>query len=152
MKTRTVLIALTALALAAVALVGCSEPAEKKMVGIVTTAEASALQVDDQPGAGAELEVARVLAPDPSWVVVHLDDNGKPGERVGLLHVDKGESTGIAVELKSGVELTDKLIVALHADRATPGTFDFDMEKFEASPDKPYFIDGKELAVVVSVR
>jgi hypothetical protein len=85
-------------------------------------------------------------------VVVHLDVDGKPGERVGLVHVDGGESRVVDVALDPKVELTDKLLVALHADRGIVGKFEFDMGKFETSPDKPYFVEGMELATAVAVR
>jgi hypothetical protein len=77
---------------------------------------------------------------------------GKPGDRVGVAHVDGGESRGVSVTLDPKAKLTDKLLVALHADRGIPGTFEFDMSRFESSPDKPYFIDGMELAKAVRVR
>jgi hypothetical protein len=82
---------------------------------------------------------------------VHLDEGGKPGDRIGLLAVPAGTSTNVTVPIDS-VELTDKLIVALHADHGVAGTFEFNMKAFATSPDKPYFVDGKELAREVVVR
>jgi hypothetical protein len=125
---------------------------EPKMLGVVVAAKNAALEVKDQPGPGSILVVDRVLAPGPSWVVVHLDMDGKPGERVGLVHVDGGESRVVDVALDPNVQLTDKLLVALHADRGVVGQFEFDMDKFETSPDKPYFVNGMELATAVAVR
>ena len=46
---------------------------------------------------------------------------------------------------------TSNVIVAVHADRGEAGEFDFDMMNKEMSPDRPYFVDGKELATVVTV-
>jgi hypothetical protein len=125
---------------------------EAKMLGVVVAAKNAALEVKDQPGVTSTLVVDRVLAPGASWVVVHLDMDGKPGERVGILHVDGGESSNLTVPLDPKVKLTEKLLVALHADRGVAGTFEFDMDKFETSPDKPYFIDGMELAKAIVVR
>jgi hypothetical protein len=82
--------------------------------------------------------------------VVHADEDGTPGERVGLAHVEGGESYRVKVPL-DGVT-TDNVIVAVHADRGTPNEFDFDMMNKEMSPDRPYFVDEKELASVVNVR
>jgi hypothetical protein len=65
--------------------------------------------------------------------------------------VPTGVGSGVSVTLTEA-PTTEKVIVALHGDKGTPGTFDFDMEAFAASPDKPYFIDGKELALEVQVR
>jgi hypothetical protein len=149
--TRTAPALLLVMALS-LGLAACAPAGEKKMAGVITTAEQAALVVVDQPGASGTLTVDRVLSPEPAWIVVHLDDNGKPGTRVGLLHVDAGENTALEVDLDPAAELTDRLLVALHADRGTPDAFDFDMEKFDASPDKPFFIDGKELATAVRVK
>jgi hypothetical protein len=125
---------------------------ETKMLGVVVAAKNAAFDVRDQPGVFTTIAVGPVLAPGPSWVVVHLDMDGKPGPRVGLAHVDAGETRTVTVVLDPKIELTEKLLVALHADRGVTGAFEFDMDKFEASPDKPYFVDGMELAKAVRVR
>lgn len=149
-------IALAAMLIAALALVGCTSPAEAEksdnpeVWGYVTAAKSAQLEIDvDQLGAD-ELVVDRVLSPGDAWVVVHADDNGKPGMRIGLTRIDKGETTDVKVELEDVT--TDKVIVAIHADRGTKGEFDFDMMNPTMSPDRPYFVDEKELAQVVTVR
>ena len=76
--------------------------------------------------------------------------NGKPGMRVGLAPVKRGESLDVKVPLKDLT--TPKVIVAVHADKGTAGEFDFDMMNKEMSPDRPFFVDGAELAKVVTVR
>jgi len=118
--------------------------------GYVASARDASLELAEaQPGATA-LDVACVSAPEPAWVVVHLDDNGMPGKRVGLLHVDKGITTGVSVKL---ADLTgSRVIVAVHADKGVPGRFDFDMEQKLTSPDRPFFVGGMELARVVDVK
>jgi hypothetical protein len=125
---------------------------ETKMLGVVVAARNAALEVKDQPGATDSLVIDRVLAPGDSWVVVHLDMDGKPGDRVGFAHVNGGETTNVIVKLDPKVKLTEKLLVALHADRGIAGKLEFDMKKFESSPDKPYFVNGMELAKAVVVR
>ncbi|MDF1542846.1 MAG: hypothetical protein RQ731_05460 [Anaerosomatales bacterium] len=120
------------------------------MVGVVVAGENVALAVEDQPGAADSIAVSRVLAPDDSWLVVHLDDDGMPGKRVGLLRVEEGESVDLVVPLDERVTSPD-VIVALHADRGQRGTFEFDMDAFMRSPDKPYFVDFEEVAAVVAV-
>lgn len=122
------------------------------MLGVVVAGKNAALEVKDQPGITTTLVVDRVLAPGDSWVVVHLDMDGKPGERVGLAHVDGGETRNVSVKFDPKVKITEKVLVALHADRGIAGELEFDMENFAASPDKPYFIDGMELAKAVVVR
>jgi len=121
------------------------------MVGVVATKKAAAIEVMDQPGARGSIKVAKVLAPGQSWIAVHLDDNGMPGRRIGLQAVPAGESKDVVVKIDD-VKLTDKLIVALHADRGIVGTFEFASDKFDSSPDKPYFVGGMELAMEASVK
>ena len=118
--------------------------------GYAASSKTAGLELpEEQIGANA-LVVDRVVAPQDAWIVVHLDDNGMPGERVGLKHVSKGESRAVRVALK-GVT-SEKVIVALHADKGTANTFDFDMEKKATSPDRPFFVNSMELAKVITVR
>lgn len=118
--------------------------------GYVTSAENAQLEIAAEQLGTDELVVDRVLTPGDAWIVVHADDNGKPGMRIGLAHVDKGESTDVRVALEDVT--TAKVIVAVHADRGKAGEFDFDMMNPTMSPDRPYFVDRAELALVVTVR
>jgi hypothetical protein len=145
------------IAAAALLAVGCvPNPAESELSdnpevwGYVASASSAQLEIEEKQQGVDELVVKRVLAPQDAWVVVHLDDNGAPGMRVGLAQVKKGESLDVRVELEEVG--TEKVIVALHADRGTRGEFDFDMMAPTMSPDRPYFVDEKELAAVVTVR
>jgi hypothetical protein len=121
-----------------------------KVWGYVAAPDKAQLEVAGNQNGVNELVVKRVLSPSDGWVVVHADMNGKPGVRVGLTHVKKGESLNVKVPLKDLT--TPKVIVALHADKGTPETFDFDMMNREMSLDRPFFVNGSELAKVVTVR
>lgn len=120
------------------------------MIGVVAKGSIASVEVMDQPGAKGAITVASVKVPGPSWIAVHLNDKGMPGKRIGLQAVPAGSSADVKVAIDD-VRLTDKLIVAVHADRGIVGTFEFAPEKFDASPDKPYFVDGMELAMEVGV-
>ena len=52
--------------------------------GYVAGAKYAQLDVPRTSSAPTRSWSTRVLAPDDAWIVVHLDDNGMPGERVGL--------------------------------------------------------------------
>lgn len=156
MKITLTRAALAAMLAGTVALAGCTNPADAEtsddpeVWGYVASANSAQLEIaPDQLGTD-ELVVDRVLAPGDAWVVVHADDNGKPGVRIGLTRIDKGESTDVTVALEDVT--TANVIVAVHADRGTKGKFDFDMMNPTMSPDRPYFVDEKELALVVTVR
>jgi len=154
---RRMIAAFAALAAAALLATGCvANPADAEksdnpdVWGYVASADSAKLELAENQQDATELVVDRVLAPQDAWVVVHLDNNGKPGMRVGLQHVKKGESTNVKVKLdKVG---TPKVIVALHADRLNADKFDFDMMAPKMSADRPYFVDEKELAKVITVR
>jgi hypothetical protein len=110
------------------------------------------IEAADQPGATDTITVANATAPTAAWVVVHLNDDGMPGERVGYVAIPAGESLDIAVTLDPGVELTESLLVAVHADRGAVGTLEFDMEDKLNSPDQPFFVSGNEVATKVAVK
>jgi hypothetical protein len=146
-----------AFGLAVLALAGCSSASAStstsgmalpKVWGYVAGAKFAQLEVADQY-ASKELTVSRVVAPMDAWIVVHIDDNGKPGDRVGLQHISAGESRDVKVALK---ESPKRVIVAVHADKGTPGTFDFDMMKKAESPDRPFFVNEQELAKSIALK
>jgi len=152
---RVALTILGVLAAGALALSGCttastdgSHPADG-VWGYVADADDAQLEISGTATAD-ELVVDRVLSPGDAWLVVHLDDDGKPGMRVGLQHVTEGESLDVAVALEDVT--TEKLIVAVHADKGVAGEFDFSMDDPMGSPDRSYFVDRAELAVVVDVK
>lgn len=155
MNNKKRIVSLLIVAIAALTLVGCSsasdegEGAEMGVWGYVASADDAKLELaTEQPGA-TSLAIDSVTVPERSWIVVHINDDGMPGERVGLVGVDAGTSEALDVPFTTD---SDSVIVAIHADRGEEGTFDFDMEAKETSPDRPFFVDGAELAQVVTVR
>jgi len=56
------------------------------------------------------------------------------------------------VPLDTSVRLTEKVLVVLQADRGVRGSFEYDAARFESSPDKPYYVGGSEVSVLVLVR
>jgi len=145
-------VTLGVLALAGMTAYAFANAPEKGSMGVwgyVAGANHASLTLSEKQ-IGDKIVLDKVVAPQGAWVVVHTDDNGMPGERVGLTHVSAGVNTNVEVALKDVT--SDKVIVALHADKATPNQFDFDMEKKTTSPDRPFFVDKKELAKVVTVR
>lgn len=143
-----------AFALGALSLAGCTATTGEGhptdgVWGYVVSAEDAQIEVSGSATADT-LTVDRVLSPGDAWLVVHLDDDGKPGMRVGLQRIGAGESLGVTIALE-GVT-TDSVIVAVHADKGAAGEFDFSMDDPAGSPDRPYFVDRAELAVVVAVE
>jgi hypothetical protein len=120
--------------------------------GYSTAEGTAAIKVDDQSLMEEPvLRVRRAVAPEAAWIVVHLDANGMPGARVGLVRIEKGETRNAIVQLDASRKFTDTLFVAVHADRGEGGMFEFDMEDKVNSPDQPFFVDGNEVAAAVSI-
>lgn len=117
-----------------------------EVMGLVTRAGQASIVVDDQPDGDRVVTIRKVVAPVDSFVVIHQNQGGMPGERLGVARVEKGVTRDLRIELDPGVPLTPELLAAVHVDRGTKGTFEFDMENLERSTDKPFFVDGKEVA------
>lgn len=154
MKRILMLVTAAAALLGTLALSGCAATPStghqaSGVWGYVVAGRNAALDVSSMSSVD-EVVVSRVLAPGDAWIVVHENDNGKPGMRVGLLHVKVGTTLDARVPLEDVTG--DSVIVAVHADKGTAGEFDFDMDAPTRSVDRPYFVDEKELAVVVDVK
>ena len=130
----------------------------QSMSGVIVRYDEAALDVAEQPGVTSTLKIDRVVAPGPSWIVVSqvvmgptrgmMDPEPKPSSSatatpsarvLAVVPVDQGEARDLIIPLEPGVEVTPMLLVVLHADRGVPGTFEWDMNRFPESPDKPYF-------------
>lgn len=129
------------------------------MSGVIVDSRFAALSASDQLQQTGPFLVDRVVAPGPSWVVVRQMKNGKPGMALGTAAVPAGESRNVIVELMPNVALTRDVQVVLHADRGVVGDFEFAMDRFAESPDKPYFVArapgfdaAVELAAVVRAK
>lgn len=149
-KGRWILVGVLAVAGLALSGWGAVEGAGGGMMPVAKAGDA-ALEADPQPGAKGSIVIDRVVSPEDAWVVVHLEaEGGGPGMRVGLRQVRAGETRDLRVALEDGM-LTGSLLVALHKDGGKAGEFEFDMEKMEHSPDRPYFVEGEEMAITVEV-
>jgi len=135
----------------------------QSMSGVIVRYDEAALDVADQPGTTATLKIDRVVAPGPSWIVVTQNIMGPtrgmmepepapsatplPKARVlAIVAVGAGEARDLIAPLDPGAPLTPMLLVVLHADRGIPGVFEYDMDRFAESPDKPYFRESRTLA------
>lgn len=119
--------------------------------GVKAAAGTASLDATPQPGATSQLVISSVTAPSDAWVVVHLEKDGGPGQRVGLALVRSGQTSDVVVPLEP-LKLTPSLVVALHADKGDAGLFEFDMDDTINSLDQPFFVNGKEVAIKVRVK
>lgn len=121
------------------------------VMGVITTRAEAGITASDDIGATKSVTIDMVRAPKDSFVVVHQNDGGMPGKRLGYTRVEKGVTRDVKVELDSKVPFTPELLAAVHVDGGIQGKFEFDMEDLERSTDKPYFVNGAEVAVAFKV-
>jgi plastocyanin len=82
------------------------------------------VSVSDQDASGGTVRIARIVAADPGWIVIHTEQNGGPGPVVGYAAVPAGESDDVAVEIDPAAA-TPTLFAMLHVDAGTAGAYEF---------------------------
>lgn len=88
-------------------------------------APSGALTAKDQPLVNGSLSVASITAGQDGWIVIHLDDQGKPGKVLGQTMVKAGTSKDVVVKLSEAVPAGGKVWPMLHIDAGAPGVYEF---------------------------
>ena len=116
------------------------------MSGVVTRAGAASVTARDQLGVSDHIVVDSVTAPERSWLVAYrVGMDGMPGALLGYVAIPAGVSHDVRVPIDPGIRLTEFAIISVNADRGVRGRFEFAMDRFEASPDKPYYAAGRAI-------
>jgi hypothetical protein len=90
------------------------------------------LSATDQTSDGASVTVAAVEIRDAAgWIVLHTNDNGEPGPRIGLVPIRQGRSAQVTVPV-TGRLTTGDYWPMLHLDAGVKGVYEF-----PAGPDVP---------------
>ncbi len=118
-----------------------------------STATPSMVSVSDQDATGGTVRIARIVAADPGWIVIHTEQNGGPGPVVGYAAVPAGESDDVAVEIDAAAA-TPTLFAMLHVDAGIAGTYEFPGADVPVAGDQtnvPFAVTLPPLAPSVSV-
>lgn len=86
--------------------------------------------VSNQAADASNVSIDTVIAKVDSWVVIHADSDGEPGEVIGYNRVQKGANQDIIVAIEKN-KATEKLHAMLHIDAGEAGTYEF------PGPDAP---------------
>jgi len=97
--------------------------------GSATTAAGAAitgsLDASDQTSDGTSLTVSKVTINGSSgFIAIHQDASGQPGPVVGHIAIPEGDSTNVVVKLDSKVA-SGAYWPMLHLDAGTKGTYEF---------------------------
>lgn len=106
--------------------------------------ETPTVEVEDQTVQDSTVTIKRVVAIDPGWIVIHIDQDGKPGPIIGYAAVPAGESTNVKVKIDVA-KATNRLWAMLHVDAGTVGTFEV------PGPDKSVKVEGQTVMAAFNV-
>ncbi len=114
-----------------------------------------AVAVEDQELMGNQVTIAQVVSNGAGWIVIHADQDGKPGPVLGYSPVADGENNGVAVSLDL-TGLTGTLHAMLHTDAGQMGTYEFPgddvpVKQGEAILMSPFKLEVAEGNVNVSI-
>jgi predicted lipoprotein with Yx(FWY)xxD motif len=94
------------------------------------------VDVTDQPIQDGTVTMNDVVSIGPGWLVIHIDDQGNPGEVIGFAPVRPGHNPNLAVKIDPA-KATPVLFAMLHVDAGTVGTYEF------PGPDIPAMENGQ---------
>lgn len=117
-----------------------TEPAPTQPPGVTPS-----IQANDQPLENNTITVERVVAAQDGWIVVHLDENGRPGPVIGHTAVSAGESANVQVPLDQPPSPGTMIWPMLHIDAGSIGVYEF------PGPDSPVTVDGQIVMVQITV-
>lgn len=80
--------------------------------------------VHDQPLLNNRVQIAQVTSSGPGWLVIHADNEGKPGPVLGYSPVASGDNPDVTVTINAGAA-TPTLYAMLHVDAGQVGTYEF---------------------------
>ncbi len=80
--------------------------------------------VNDQPLFNNRVQIAQVTSNGPGWLVIHADQDGKPGPILGYSPVANGDNQDVTVTVNAGAA-TPTLYAMLHVDAGQIGNYEF---------------------------
>jgi plastocyanin len=108
-------------------------------------APTGSVEASDQPIVNGAITVAKVTSSVDGWIVVHLDEGGRPGKVLGQSAVRAGDNTNVVVQLSEDVPVGGMLWPMLHVDAGAAGTYEF------PGADVPVRVNDMVVMVQISV-
>ena len=98
------------------------------------------LVVSDQVMAEDEtIVIDAIVATKPGWIVLHVDDQGEPGQMLGFLPVETGETANLSMNL-NWRQASPMLHAVLYEDAGEKNVFE------DPEVDVPVQVDGRPIA------
>jgi hypothetical protein len=109
----------------------------------VPLAQAQALKAENAALQDKFIVVKSVEAPADGWLVAHRAENGQPGDIIGFMMVKAGTNQDVQIPLAGTLEPGAGIVLVLHGDAGTMGTFDAADDKPVMEGDKPTMVEVK---------
>jgi hypothetical protein len=118
----------------------------------IVTVDSNSVTAENQSiGDDNSITVSNVMLEEAGWIVVHNDEDGNPGEVLGVSDlITAGSHNNVVIDLgDSEVNVGDTLWIMLHTDTGTAGEYEFDPES-DDDFDLP-ILDGDNQPVMISI-
>jgi hypothetical protein len=110
-----------------------------------SVAEAQSLKAENAQVQDKFIVVKSVKAPSEGWLVAHKEQGGKPGEIVGFMMIKARNNSAVQIPLAGTLDPGAGIILMMHKDTGTKGTFD-------PKEDKPTMEGGKPVMAEVKIE
>ena len=110
-------------------------------------AETPEVTVNDQVSLNGTVMIDSVYSEGPGWVVIHVDNNGKPGRVAGEASVAAGWTYQLEVPIDTTIA-TPVLYAMLHVDDGQIGVYEFDGQ---SGLDNPVMVNGQMVTPAFNV-
>jgi hypothetical protein len=109
-----------------------ADPCRPELMPLAGQQVRGCLTAVDQHSDGTSVTVSTVeIRGAPGWIVLHTDDGGEPGPRIGLVHIPQGRSTEVTIPAHERLA-TGSYWPMLHLDAGA-----VDAYEFPTGPDVP---------------
>lgn len=110
-----------------------------------SAAQAQSLKAENASVQDKFIVVKSVNAPSDGWLVAHKDKAGKPGDIVGFMMIKAGNNSAVQIPLAGKLDPGAGIILMMHEDAGTKGSFD-------PKEDKPTMEGGKPVMAEVKME
>jgi plastocyanin len=94
------------------------------VTGGLPSADVPSVTVQDQEISEANVLIAEAVSVGPGWLVIHAQQDGRPGPVLGFAALEDGLNQDVSVEIDTA-NVTAVLYAMLHTDAGQIGTYEF---------------------------
>ena len=112
---------------------------------LAPAADAQGLKAENAHVQDKFIVVKSVESPSEGWLVAHKAEGGQPGDIIGFMMIKPGSNAEVQIPLAGTLDPGAGIILMMHEDAGTKGTFD-------PKEDKPTMEGGKPVMAEVKIE